>query len=239
MPASAASSKNLCNDDEHPIEEIIRLPTAKCRSCTAATRMNWSTTAPSSGSTSSIALNRRTGPHSKGGIHQRRNHHEKSFTMAGTNTGTSAAHKWLHAVGGNADTVWDSFVQNFHPDATWTLIGETPVSKTHRGLDAIRDNFLTVCWTGDGRGNGSVQGLDQDHGVKITIHEVLEAGPDRVVAICESNGMGNNGVPYTNSYCWVISISDGKISAVHEYCDTALIEKAMFDKRVVPAEEVK
>lgn len=152
--------------------------------------------------------------------------------------GTEAARRWLDAVGGNADTVWDSFVQNFHPDATWTLIGDTPVSGTHRGLDAIRDDFLTKCWTGDGRGCGSTQGLDQGHGVKITIDEVLEAGPDRVVAICESDGRGNNGVPYQNSYCWVIRTRDGKISEVHEYCDTALVEKAMFDKKVVPAEQV-
>lgn len=159
--------------------------------------------------------------------------------MTTTGTGTTAAHRWLGAVGGSPDTVWDSFVQNFHPDATWTLIGDTPVSGTHHGLEAIRDDFLTVCWTGDGRGNGSVQGLDGEHGVKITIHEALDAAPDKVVGICESDGVGSNGVPYKNSYCWVITLADGLISAVHEYCDTALVEKAMFDKRVVPAEEVK
>lgn len=145
---------------------------------------------------------------------------------------------WLDAVVGDQEKVWDSYIASFHPDATWTLIGSTVISGTHKGLDAIRDDFFGKCWTGDGRPGPSTQGLSQEYGVRLDIQDVVSLEDGRVVVICQSDGMGRNGVPYKNEYCWVITVRDGKIASLVEYCDTALIEAAMFDKKVVPAEEV-
>ena len=36
---------------------------------------------------------------------------------------------------------------------------------------------------------------------------------------------------------WLLSVKDGRIASMYEFADTALIERAMFDKKVVPAEK--
>jgi hypothetical protein len=56
---------------------------------------------------------------------------------------------------------------------------------------------------------------------------------------CHSQAVGRNGVPYDQEYCWIITVKDGKIAHLREYCDTVMFETAMFDKRVVPAEQLQ
>ena len=64
----------------------------------------------------------------------------------------------------------------------------------------------------------------------------LEDG--RILVTCSSDARGRNGVPYNNSYCWIITVTDGKMVQLDEWCDTLMYETAMFDKRVVPAEQL-
>jgi ketosteroid isomerase-like protein len=143
--------------------------------------------------------------------------------------------RWLDMVQGNQDEVWDSY-KTMQPDMKWTLIGSTVISGTHEGLEAIENDFFGKCWSGDGRPGQSVQGLDQEYGVRLDIDEMVALEDGRIMVICRSDGMGRNGVPYRNQYCWIITVRDGKMAALVEYCDTALIERAMFDKKLVPAE---
>ncbi len=144
--------------------------------------------------------------------------------------------RWLDMVQGNQEEVWDSYL-TMNEDMTWTLIGKTLISGTHKGLKAINDDFFAKCWSGDGRGGGT-QGLDQEYGVKLDIQQVVALEDGRIMVICLSDGKGRNGVPYRNQYCWIISVRDGKMSELIEYCDTAMIEEAMFDKKIVPAEQL-
>jgi hypothetical protein len=42
----------------------------------------------------------------------------------------------------------------------------------------------------------------------------------------------------TNGYCWIITVRNGRIVELHEWCDTMMFETAMFDKKLVPAEDL-
>lgn len=143
---------------------------------------------------------------------------------------------WTAAVRGDNGAVDDAFARYFHEDATWTLIGSTPISGTYHGLKSIQEDFLGANFKGEEREGPSVQGLSQEYGIKpLEVKEILSLEDGRVVVFCQSDGMGRNGVPYSNEYCWIVTVRDDKIAAMHEFCDTALIERVQFDKKIVPA----
>ena len=54
--------------------------------------------------------------------------------------------------------------------------------------------------------------------------EGLTAERDVVVAQTAGTAETHDGTPYNNTYCQVIRIRDGKIAAVKEYFDTALVD---------------
>lgn len=147
--------------------------------------------------------------------------------------------KWLAGVGGDQEQVWNSYL-TCNPAMTWTLIGSTPISGTYRGLEEIKNIFQHKCWNGDGREGSGPQGLDQNYGIHpIKVEEVVALEDGRVMVHCYSDGMGKNGVPYKNEYCWIFRVEGGKIVSVYEFADTVLIERALFDKKLIPAELVR
>jgi hypothetical protein len=52
------------------------------------------------------------------------------------------AQDWLAVTRGDFDEVSEAFAGYFHPDATWTLIGSTPISGTYHGLESIQNDVL-------------------------------------------------------------------------------------------------
>jgi ketosteroid isomerase-like protein len=147
--------------------------------------------------------------------------------------------RWLDLLTGDVEDVWGAFRQVMAEDAVWIVPGQTPVSGTHQGLESINRDFFEKCWeTGDGRGSG-VQGLSSDYGLTMTIEQVVALEDGRVLVTCTSDARGKNGLAYNNGYCWIIKVADGKITEVLEYCDTMMFETAMFDKRLVPAEDLQ
>jgi ketosteroid isomerase-like protein len=147
--------------------------------------------------------------------------------------------RWLGYLQGDPEEVWSGFEAVMAPDIEWVVPGKTPVSGSHRGLKALNDDFFAKCWeTGDGRGGG-VQGLDGEVGLEMKVEQVVGLEDGRVLVTCHSTAVGRNGVPYDQEYCWIITVRDGKIAHLREYCDTVMFETAMFDKRVVPAEQLQ
>ncbi len=147
--------------------------------------------------------------------------------------------KWLDLVRGGSDEVWESYRAMMDDNLTWRLIGTTPISGEHKGLTRVENDFFAKCWAGDGRGGGAEQGLDPNYGIKpLDIREITALEDGRVMVHCFSDGRGKNGVPYKNEYCWIITVKDGKIFKLDEYADTALIERAMFNKEIIPSELV-
>ena len=147
--------------------------------------------------------------------------------------------QWLDLLTGDVDDVWSAFEEVMSADMVWVVPGNTPVSGAHVGLEAIQRDFFGRCWeTGDGRGSG-VQGLDSDFGLTMTIDQVVALEDGRILVTCSSNAQGKNGLAYRNGYCWIITVRDGKMVHLDEWCDTVMFETAMFDKRLVPAEQLQ
>jgi len=107
-----------------------------------------------------------------------------------------------------------------HKDAAWTIIGDTPVSKTYRGIDAIEGFLGTV-----------FKLIDTSAGVRVDIVELIAEG-EKVVARVQGTIKGLYG-PYNNTYCHVFTVRGGQVLEDIEYLDTLLIERALYGRKLV------
>ena len=96
-------------------------------------------------------------------------------------------------------------------DITWTNIGTTKFSGTYVGKRAIAEELLGPLFS------------QLKAGIASQIEQLIAEG-DIVVAQTSGTAETTGGVAYNNSYCQVITIRDGRIAAVKEYMDTALID---------------
>ncbi|KAA0018457.1 nuclear transport factor 2 family protein [Antrihabitans cavernicola] len=106
---------------------------------------------------------------------------------------------------------------SFTPDATWTLIGSLPVSRTWRGPDEIFDGFLAAM----------VARLDLSKPVTQEVLTVI-AGGDRAVAEWITHATALDGTPYDNAVVIVYRVIDDRIAEAREYFDTAYAERVLF-----------
>lgn len=53
------------------------------------------------------------------------------------------------------------------------------------------------------------------------------AEDDRVVVQARGHGTTTRGEQYHQTYCFIIRVTDGKISELVEHCDTALVERVL------------
>jgi ketosteroid isomerase-like protein len=96
-------------------------------------------------------------------------------------------------------------------DVTWTNIGTTRFSGTYRGKPAVLAELIGPLF-------GALK-----QGIHTTI-EALHADGDVVVVQSQGQAETHDGRPYNNSYCQVMTVRGGRIVAVTEYMDTALID---------------
>ena len=147
--------------------------------------------------------------------------------------------RWLAENQGDLDEAQSGFEALMAPDVEWVVPGRSVMSGTYKGRDAMQEALSEMMWdTGDGRGGG-VQGLNRAVGFEFTVDEVVALEDGRILVRSRGKGVGNNGVPYDQEYCWIVTVRDGKIAHLRDYCDTVMVETAMFDKRLVPAEELQ
>jgi ketosteroid isomerase-like protein len=149
--------------------------------------------------------------------------------------------RWLAIINGDTPSVkWTEggAEEVMSPDVRWRLIGSTPISRLHHGFGELRPGFWSMLYEGDGRGSGT-QGLDRDYDRKLRADAILEIEDGRVLLLAQADARGRNGKPYDNEYCFLIRVADGKIAEMTEYCDTAMIERVIFDKAIVPAEKLR
>jgi ketosteroid isomerase-like protein len=100
----------------------------------------------------------------------------------------------------------------------WTIIGDTPVSKTFRGLKDLEENLVKEIF----------RCVNPEAGIFLEVIETISEG-DKVVARVEGTVEGKYG-PYNNTYCHVFTVNDGKIIENMEYLDTTLIHKSWYGK---------
>jgi len=106
-------------------------------------------------------------------------------------------------------------------DIVWVCEGTTPVSGRYTGLKSVLEDFF-----------GPVN-EHREEGISFNILDMFGEG-DSVVALVEGFMTGKYG-RYDNLYCQIYRVRDGKIYESLEYLDTALVETALFGKKIEAA----
>jgi ketosteroid isomerase-like protein len=122
---------------------------------------------------------------------------------------------WREGTGG----VFDLLV----PDAEWTIVGNSPVSRTYTS----RQEFLDVVINPfNARLSGRL----------VPAVRALYADGDTVIALFDAEGTARDGKPYKNTYAWYMQMRDGRIVNVIAFFDT--IEFTDFWTRITPEQVV-
>ena len=106
------------------------------------------------------------------------------------------------------------------PDATWTIVGNSPASRTY----ASRDEFLDLV----------IRPFNARLSTPL-VPEVrgLYADGDVVIAYFDGSATANDGRPYRNSYTWYLHLAEGRIVRAVAFFDT--VEFTDFWNRLAPA----
>jgi hypothetical protein len=106
----------------------------------------------------------------------------------------------------------------FHEDITWTMTGNTPISRTYKNLADIRNNIGAAMATQfkPGRGYG------------IYPYQYISEG-NRIVVLAKARGQNAKGIPYRNSYFFLFEMKDGKIYRAVECYDGSHVMMSPFD----------
>jgi uncharacterized protein len=105
------------------------------------------------------------------------------------------------------------------PDATWTIVGNSPVSRTFTSrqefLDVVIDPFNARMAT-----------------PLVPTMRGLYADGDTVIALFDASATAKDGQPYKNTYSWYLRLREGQIVEATAFFDT--IEFTAFWERVAP-----
>lgn len=109
------------------------------------------------------------------------------------------------------DSLGEGRIEDWAALLTADVVADTPFApdgspKRFEGRTDVRRRF------GDARERmQSLRFFDR------VLHRTLDDGP--IVATCASEGVRGDGEPYANTYCWLFTIVDGRISHWVEYFD--------------------
>ena len=104
-------------------------------------------------------------------------------------------------------------------DATWEVLGSTPVSRTYTSKADLEQNMLRAF-------NARMSGP-----LRPTVRR-LHADGDTVFAFFDATGTARDGVAYRNTYMWLLDMRHGRIVGVK-----ALLDSVAFNdlwERVAP-----
>lgn len=104
-------------------------------------------------------------------------------------------------------------------DATWTIVGNSPVSRTFDG----RQEFLDVV----------IRPFNARMSTPLVpTVKALYADGDTVIVYFDAAATARDGKPYFNSYTWYLKLAEGKVVDATAFFDT--IEFTDFWNRVEP-----
>ena len=103
-------------------------------------------------------------------------------------------------------------------DATWTIIGDTPLSKRF-----TKDRLLTEMIPMLSTFTVPAQ---------MGVDEIIAEG-DRAVVLANVHGVGPHGPYDQHTYCFVLRVTEGKVSEIVEYLDTCAVETALVGSKIV------
>jgi ketosteroid isomerase-like protein len=104
-------------------------------------------------------------------------------------------------------------------DATWTIVGNSVVSKTYPSRAAFMSEVI-----GPFNARMSV-------GLKPTIRNIYADG-DAVIIFFDGAGTAKDGRPYANTYAWFFELRDGRVVKASAFFDS--VEFNDFWRRVQP-----
>jgi uncharacterized protein len=110
----------------------------------------------------------------------------------------------------------EPFVESMFDDFRWTVTGSTKWSKTYDGRQAVLTELF-------GTLRSKISGR-----MRTTAHCFI-AGADHVGVEACGNNTTKKGIPYSNTYCFVFRIAEGKLKELTEYVDTELVKAALGD----------
>ncbi len=107
-----------------------------------------------------------------------------------------------------------TFVDHLADDVRWGVTGQYSWSGSYEGKDAILDGLL-----------GHLRTLLVDRARTVAFNFIAEG--DYVVVEAKGDNVTKTGVRYDNEYCMVWRLENGRIKQIKEYCDSALVERAL------------
>ncbi len=119
---------------------------------------------------------------------------------------------WRDGTGGN---VFDLLA----PDATWTIVGNSPVSRTFTSKQEFLDIVITPF-------NARLSSR-----LVPTVRGIYADG-DMVIVLWDGEGIARDGKPYTNTYTWYMQMRAGQVVNVIAFFDT--VEFNDFWARIDP-----
>ena len=118
------------------------------------------------------------------------------------------------AVGSRGDA--EALNALFAEDATWTLIGDLPISGTWHGRKQIFEDFRAQAFSR----------FDVDS-LELTAVDVIAAG-DKAVLEWTAKADVHGGGHYDQQCIAIFTVRDGQITAVREYFDTDHARRILF-----------
>ena len=106
------------------------------------------------------------------------------------------------------------FLDSLDETTVWRMIGTNAWSGVYTGKTAIRRDLLTPLFA-------------QFADPYLNTAQTFIAEGEHVVVECRGKVTTKAGKRYDNTYCWVCRLAGGKIVALTEYMDTALVEAAL------------
>lgn len=105
----------------------------------------------------------------------------------------------------------DAALALFDENAVWTNIGTTRFSGEFAGLETITRSLIGPLFA------------ELESGIASEVEALLADG-DRAVLLSRGMARTRGGRDYNNTYAQVFTVRDGRIVAVREYMDTALVD---------------
>jgi hypothetical protein len=113
---------------------------------------------------------------------------------------------------GNSRPFVDAMADDFH----WTISGKSNWSRTYESKQAVLNELFPLL---------RVMMADR---VRTIAHRFIADG-DHVVVEARGKNVTRMGQPYENSYCFVFTLSGGKLKEGIEYMDTELAVTVLGD----------
>ena len=136
---------------------------------------------------------------------------DNNLEISNKNTIQAAFDAWRNGTG----SVFDLLA----PDASWTIVGNSPVSRTFNSKQEFMDVVITPF------------NKRLSTPLRPTVRDIYVDG-DMVIAFFDAEATALDGKPYRNTYAWFMQMRGGKIVRVTAFFDT--IEFTDFWKRIAP-----